>query len=125
MKKIALCRAILVALVFVVPVVFDLAVPAYAAEKSTDPHAKTKREMIKKSIEAYKGSCPCPYSQNKDGLYCRGASAYSKPWSPDPPMCYFRDINDEMVEAYLKEKGEKKPEKKKPKTAPETPKKGS
>jgi hypothetical protein len=117
MKKIVLCLALLAVLIFTVP--------AYAAEASTDPHAKTKREMIKKSIEDYKGSCPCPYSQNKDGLYCRGASAYTKPWSPNPPMCYFRDINDEMVEAYLKEKGEKIPEKKKPKAAPATPKKGS
>lgn len=118
MKKFARCLALLAVLLF--------AVPAYAADApSADPHAKTKREMIRKSIEAYKGSCPCPYSQNKDGLYCRGASAYSKPWSPNPPMCYFRDINEEMVEAYLKEKGEKAPEKKKPKTAPAAPKKGS
>lgn len=120
MKKIILSLVLLVAMV--------IAVPAYAADPSEDPHAKTKREMIKKSIEAYKGSCPCPYSQNKDGLYCRGASAYSKPWSPNPPMCYFRDINDEMVEAYLKEKGEKAPEKPKPKApahTPAAPKKGS
>lgn len=118
MKKIILCLALL-AVLFV-------AVPAYAADApSDDPHAKTKREMIKKSIEDYKGPCPCPYSKNKDGLVCRGTSAYSKPWAPNPPMCYFRDINDEMVEAYLKEKGEKMPEKKKPKTAPTPPKKGS
>ena len=115
---------------FVLLAVMFIAVPAYAAEPPEDPHAKTKREMIKKSIEAYKGSCPCPYSQNKDGLYCRGASAYSKPWSPNPPMCYFRDINDEMVEAALVRHLEQHdvPEKPKPKAPAHTlaaPKKGS
>lgn len=50
-----------------------------------------KQEMIKKSIQSYKGNCPCPYNTMKNGRSCGKNSAWSKPGGASP-LCYLSDI---------------------------------
>jgi len=52
--------------------------------------------MISRSIAAYPGNCPCPYNSDRAGRRCGGRSAYSRPGGYSP-LCYRRDITDEMV----------------------------
>ncbi len=110
MKKIVAMLSIL-ALFFL----FSHSAFSAAPRPSEDPDAKIKREMIKRSIESFKGECPCPFSLDKKGNVCGKNSSYSKPWSPNPPMCYFRNIDKPMIEAYLKKKEAEKQAKKSPK----------
>ena len=53
--------------------------------------AKSPEEMIKESIAAYPGKCPCPYSIMSNGQKCGKRSAYSKPRGYEP-LCYVSDI---------------------------------
>ncbi|MES2623290.1 MAG: hypothetical protein V4576_02660 [Patescibacteria group bacterium] len=50
-----------------------------------------KNEMIRKSIQNYKGNCPCPYNTMKNGRTCGKTSAWSKPGGASP-LCYLSDI---------------------------------
>ena len=63
--------------------------------------AEIKETLIRQSIAAYSGACPCPYNVMRDGRRCGGNSAYSKPGGASP-LCYDRDVTDEMVERYRK-----------------------
>lgn len=63
--------------------------------------AGIRRQMIRDSIAAYSGSCPCPYNTARNGARCGGWSAYSRPGGA-APLCYPTDISDEMVEEYRK-----------------------
>ena len=55
--------------------------------------------MIRESIAAYSGSCPCPYNYDRGGRRCGGRSAYSRPGGA-APLCYRGDISKAMVDAY-------------------------
>lgn len=55
--------------------------------------------LIRKSIEAYAGSCPCPYNSARNGSRCGKRSAYNRPGGASP-LCYPQDIPDEMVARY-------------------------
>ncbi len=46
---------------------------------------------IMKDIVNYSGPCPCPYNETKDGRFCGGTSAYSKP-NGESPRCYPADF---------------------------------
>ncbi len=61
--------------------------------------ADIKRVLIQQSISSYSGSCPCPYNRARNGSRCGKRSAYSKPGGAEP-LCYDRDVTDEMVEKY-------------------------
>lgn len=50
-----------------------------------------KRQMIRRSIASYSGSCPCPYSRARNGSSCGKRSAWSKPGGASP-LCYLSDI---------------------------------
>ena len=67
------------------------------AEELTD--AEIKKVLIEQSIRSYSGSCPCPYNVMRNGRKCGKNSAYSKPGGAEP-LCYDRDVTDEMVERY-------------------------
>jgi hypothetical protein len=69
------------------------------ATKKTD--AEIKQLLIKESIAAYKGSCPCPYNTDKAGKSCGARSAYSKPGGASP-LCYENDVTQKMVDDYRK-----------------------
>jgi len=67
--------------------------------------AEIKQLIIKESIAAYKGSCPCPYTTDKAGRTCGARSAYSKPGGASP-VCYEKDVIDKMVNDYRKKHGQ-------------------
>ena len=57
--------------------------------------------IIQQSIASYPGTCACPYSTMRNGRRCGRRSAYSKPGGYDP-LCYKRDIPDQMIEQFKK-----------------------
>ncbi len=69
------------------------------AEELTD--SEVRKLLIQQSIGSYSGSCPCPYNRARNGSRCGKRSAYSKPGGAEP-LCYDRDVTDEMVERYRK-----------------------
>ena len=73
--------------------------PTYAQSASDD---KIRQIIIQQSIASYPGSCACPYSTMRNGRRCGRRSAYSKPGGYDP-LCYKRDISDQMVEQFKKQ----------------------
>lgn len=72
------------------------AAAAHAQSLSDDA---IREAMIAGSIASYTGNCPCPYNTMRNGRLCAGHSAYSKPGGAEP-LCYPRDISDDMVEKY-------------------------
>jgi len=61
--------------------------------------AQIRKILIDESIAAYDGSCPCPYSTARNGSRCGKRSAYSRPGGA-APLCYPKDVSDEMVQEY-------------------------
>jgi hypothetical protein len=61
--------------------------------------AEIRDVIIKESLQSYPGNCPCPYNTMKNGRSCGGRSAYSKPGGRSP-LCYPKDVSDQMVQAY-------------------------
>ena len=49
------------------------------------------RRLIKGSLAAYPGPCPCPYSTMRNGKRCEHRSAYTKPGGYEP-LCYAEDV---------------------------------
>jgi hypothetical protein len=70
--------------------------PSLAAAQSD---AEIRRAIIKQSLAAYPGPCPCPYSVNRSGRPCGSYNAYSKPGGRSP-ICYERDVTAGMVEEW-------------------------
>src|ERR1700683_2887196 len=60
-----------------------------------------KQELIRESIAAYPGTCPCPYNVDRAGHKCGRRSAYSRPGGYSP-LCYPKDVTKEMVDKYRK-----------------------
>jgi len=82
---------------------FALSIATAQAGRKTN--AEIKQLIIKESIAAYKGSCPCPYSTDKAGKSCGARSAYSKPGGASP-LCYEKDVTPKMVDDYRKRTGQ-------------------
>ena len=76
--------------------------PASAAPASDDA---VKQAVIRESIAAYPGSCPCPYSVARNGSSCGRRSAYSRPGGY-APLCYATDVTPDMVRQYRAEHGQ-------------------
>ena len=64
-------------------------VGAPAAAQRSD--AQIRREIVRQSIAAYPGNCPCPYNTDRAGRRCGGRSAYSRPGGHSP-RCYPSDV---------------------------------
>lgn len=64
-----------------------------------------KQEIIRESIAAYPGTCACPYSVDRAGHRCGRRSAYSRPGGY-APLCYPKDVTNEMVQEYRKKHGQ-------------------
>jgi len=60
--------------------------------------AQTRQRIIRQSIAAYPGPCPCPYSVMRNGRSCGGRSAWSRPGGY-APKCYPSDISAAEVAA--------------------------
>lgn len=65
--------------------------------------AQVRQILIDESIAAYSGNCPCPYNTARNGSRCGKRSAYSRPGG-EAPLCYPKDVTDEMVKAYRDER---------------------
>lgn len=61
--------------------------------------AQIRQEIVRQSIAAYPGNCPCPYNTDRAGRRCGGRSAYSRPGGY-APKCYARDVTQAEVAAY-------------------------
>jgi len=61
--------------------------------------AQIKKLLIAESIANYDGNCPCPYNTASNGSSCGRRSAYSRPGGY-APLCYPRDVTDDMVKEY-------------------------
>jgi hypothetical protein len=55
--------------------------------------------MVRASVAAYEGACPCPESVTADGRLCGGNSAYRRSGGKGI-LCYPSDVSDEMVKKY-------------------------
>jgi hypothetical protein len=80
-----------------------LAVAALAAQPASarDTDAQIKQKIIKASIAAYPGNCPCPYNTASNGSRCGRRSAYNRAGGY-APKCYPEDVSAAEVRAYRK-----------------------
>lgn len=82
-----------------------LALPFSAVQaRSNLSDDQVRQQMIDESIRSYSGSCPCPYNSARNGTQCGRRSAYSRPGGASP-LCYPRDITDDMLRAYKRQRG--------------------
>jgi hypothetical protein len=58
--------------------------------------------LIRQSIAAYSGNCPCPYNRASNGSRCGGRSAYSRPGGASP-LCYESDVTPQMIANYRRQ----------------------
>ncbi len=80
-----------------------LSFSASATKQMSD--AEIRQAIVKESIAAYKGICPCPYSTHPDGKQCGHRSAFSQKntgskGANDGPICYEINVTLKMVEEY-------------------------
>lgn len=61
--------------------------------------AQVRRALIRESIEAYDGRCPCPYHRDSRGRACGRRSAWSREGG-EAPYCYPNDVPAEAVEEW-------------------------
>lgn len=71
-----------------------LASPATARQSD----AEIRQQIVRESIAAYSGNCPCPYNVASNGSRCGGRSAYSRPGG-ESPKCYPGDVSAAEVAA--------------------------
>ena len=57
---------------------------------------QVRRALIRESIEAYDGRCPCPYQRDSRGRACGRRSAWSREGG-EAPYCYPNDVPAEAV----------------------------
>jgi len=82
-----------------------LLLPLVASADSARLSDKQIRQLlIEESIAAYDGNCPCPYSRARNGSRCGKRSAYDREGGEEP-LCYERDVSDEMVTEYRRVQG--------------------
>jgi hypothetical protein len=55
--------------------------------------------MVRASIAAYAGACPCPDTLNGAGYRCGDSSAYSK-GGGERLLCRVTDVSDQMIMRY-------------------------
>ena len=75
-----------------------IATPAIAQSNDND----IRKAIIRESLAAYPGNCPCPYNSDRAGRSCGRRSAYSRPGGYSP-ICYDSDMTDAMVKQYRRE----------------------
>lgn len=61
--------------------------------------------IIRESLAAYPGPCPCPYNQMRNGRACGNVSAYVRPGGYSP-ICYDRDVTPAMIRKFRSEHGQ-------------------
>lgn len=79
--------------------------PSVASNHAKRPSdTEIRKRMIAESIDAYPGSCACPYQRASNGSQCGRRSAYNR-GGGYAPLCFESDISDEMVRKYRAELG--------------------
>ena len=73
-----------------------LAGAALAAEMTDDA---VRESIVRDSVAAYPGNCPCPYNTDRAGRSCGGRSAWSRGGGYSP-ICYAREVTDEQVREF-------------------------
>jgi hypothetical protein len=79
---------------FIAAAVAILAFSAATAQSD----GQIRQTIVRQSIAAYPGACPCPYSVMRNGRACGGRSAYSRPGGA-APLCYPADVSAAQVQA--------------------------
>jgi hypothetical protein len=69
---------------------------AFGAPAAAQSDSAMKQRIIRESIAAYSGSCPCPYNVDRGGRRCGQRSAYSRPGGASP-ICYASDVTPAML----------------------------
>ncbi len=64
--------------------------------------AEIRRLLVRESIDADDGNCPCPYFTDSIGRSCGGRSAWSRAGG-ESPWCYPRDVPQEAIDAWREE----------------------
>jgi hypothetical protein len=77
-------------------VVLALAIVWSNAQENAESDQHIKRQIIRESLAAYPGNCPCPYKPDRAGRSCGKRSAYSRPGGRQP-VCYETDVTKEML----------------------------
>ena len=72
---------------------------ALSSRRTRHTDAEIKDVLIKQSISAYSGNCPCPYNRDRAGRRCGGRSAYSRPGGASP-LCFPTDVGSTAVASY-------------------------
>ena len=67
------------------------------AEAQSD--SAIRQKIVRASVSAYSGSCPCPYNTDRAGRSCGRRSAYSRPGGYSP-KCFASDVSAAEVKAY-------------------------
>ena len=70
-----------------------------SSRRSRHTVTEIKDLLIRQSITAYSGNCPCPYNRDNAGRRCGRRSAYSRPGGATP-LCFPSDVRDAAVAAY-------------------------
>ena len=84
-------------IVRILSITFVTLLPSFVFAEGGDEEIKEK--IIRESLSAYPGSCPCPYNTDRAGRRCGKRSAYFKPGGYAP--IYFKsDITPKMIEQY-------------------------
>lgn len=82
--------------------IFLICVSSFSYAETTElSDADIRKLLISESIIQYPGSCPCPYNSARNGSRCGKRSAWSRPGGYSP-LCYAKDVSDEMVNSYRK-----------------------
>jgi len=81
---------------------FTLLASFSVAEEITLSDTEIRKIMIKESVSRYQGNRPCPYYSARNGSRCGKRSAWSRGGGYSP-LCYERDITDEMLKKYKKQ----------------------
>lgn len=58
--------------------------------------AEVREYLVRRSIRAYSGNCPCPYNTDRADRRCGRRSAYSRPGG-EAPLCYPADVSHAAV----------------------------
>jgi hypothetical protein len=81
---------------FVAAALAAFAAPVFAKGPGSISDAQIKAVLIKQSINAYPGNCPCPYNTARNGSSCGRRSAYSR-GGGYAPLCYEHDVTKQMI----------------------------
>jgi len=72
---------------------------AQTAARQEPSDDEIRQQIIRQSIAAYPGRCPCPYNTMRNGRQCGNFSAYAKPGG-HAPKCYAKDVTASDIAAH-------------------------